>query len=485
MRSRFRTPIRRVVRRAALALSLLAGASGAQAQQAWELDQARTGVAPVGDLDADGAPDFALASRAWKPHIASPRNEGRKPPIQDRVWIVSGGTGRALRSLAPPRAASDFGRLIADAGDLDRDGQRELAVSGGGVLWVYSGRSGELLHELGDSLAGPGFACDLSAGLDADGDRVPDLAVYRSPCPRGLPSEGGLVGLYSGATGKLWRVFGTRATRSMWSGYVAGHAFVEVDAARLSGALALSADRDGDGCAELALATQGTELASKPDTHGHEPDNNENAIAVLDPLDGKRYVRFPLAPERAKVPWLLRALTDLDADGIDELGLTYVHEYASIYSGKSGRELRHEDWVGAAMDGEGTGLEVLGDANADEVADYLVAANEDGSIDCGAGYAELRCGRSGALLARLDLVREALRGRATAESRSRCGPGADVCALGDLDGDRVPDVLVAISHANQVRILSGASFRELRRYEISAIASSAGAVLTSEEPARD
>lgn len=432
----------------------------------WDEEQSRSCVAALGDLDHDGVPDFALARR----HLARGGfGVPLDPIVCDRVWLVSGRSGERIRTLVPACPARDFGHSMAHAGDIDGDGCADLVVGGAGSLWVHSGRTGALLYELTGALRNSAFTGMIAAGHDVDCDGVPDIAGYLEPA--------GVVALHSGRTGGLLRVFGTqaRSSDSVWSTQdwideVGPDRFVSVEADRLGGALAFCSDRDDDGRAELALAIRAPELAPEPDQHPRSRGRVPQGVAVLDALDGRVFLRFWCPVERGSRPWLLAALPDMDADGIDEIALSMVHEFLSIHSGATGAELRLCDWRGGYMNGEGASFDVLGDVNGDGVFDHLIGANEDDAVDCDEGYASLRCGRTGAGLGHLDLR------RAHMEEHGRppgCGPGADVCALGDFDGDGVPDALVAIPRLDQLRVLSGRGFAELRRYSMSAIMTNA------------
>jgi len=417
-------------------------------------EHARACIARVEDADGDGRPDFALARR----HLRGFGFMVKPPSIAlERVWIISSSTGEVIRDLAPKRKATDFGHALVDLGDTDGDGSRDLAVAGARALWVYSGRDGSLLHELGGPLAGTGFARVITAGHDADGDDRPDVAVYRSPSGDGSLEDGGIVALYSGATGQLLRGYGTKRN-SDWSKLIGKARWIELESAPLVGAIAFCRDRDGDRRAELAIATR----VDPTESRGFEAPCR---VTVVDALNGHRFLEFQLIKERAWRPWILSALPDIDADRVDEFFVSSVDSYFSIYSGSDANELRSQKWGTWRYSGMGTSFAVLGDVNGDQVADYVIAANES-DLDCDDGLVSLFCGRTGECVTWLNLTHDDMR---AAGMPSGCGPGADVCALGDVDGDAIPDALVAIPRLDQLRILSGKDFRELRRFAISPI----------------
>jgi hypothetical protein len=98
-------------------------------------------LAPCGDMDLDGVPDFLVGSDAGPGYVAA----------------ISGRTGNALHGWVEPNVGSFFGYTIASDGiDLDRDGVPDVLVgapnesnagAGDGALYAFSGRTGaQLLH---------------------------------------------------------------------------------------------------------------------------------------------------------------------------------------------------------------------------------------------------------------------------------------------------------------------------------------------------
>ena len=95
-----------------------------------------------------------------------------------------------LRAQAPIRAFDGaqagelFGRVIADAGDLDGDGAGDVLIGApfggarlGGRVVAISGASGAVLFEWTGESAGDLFGAAIAGGLDVSGDGIPDVVV--------------------------------------------------------------------------------------------------------------------------------------------------------------------------------------------------------------------------------------------------------------------------------------------------------------------
>jgi hypothetical protein len=431
------------LQRATLALTLLCTAPELNAFQA--VEGLGSSLAALDDVDGDGISDFALARR---PSREAPKH------VLDRVWIVSGGTGQLIRTLRPTRPGAEFGRTLVAVGDVDGDRCADLAIAGGGCVWVHSGRDGALVHELAGPDHEADFVLGIAGGHDVDGDDRSDIAVFlgaeRPQMNRIGTGHAGVVALHSGATGRLLRVLGASGNAA-FAAHAGGSALVRVDAIALTGALAFCADRDGDGRAELVLGTRWSEWFGWKERDG---------VTIVDALSGARKQRFRTDQRLELAPWHIKALADQNGDGVEELAVAVFGRDLSIVSGADGAELRQHERTGGYPRGEGSSLEAIGDLDADGVADYLWAGNEGGVVQ-DPGFVARFSGRTGAPLGFLDLDDEEL-------ARAICA-GADACAIGDVNGDGLPELLVAIPQLDQLRVLSGKDGSELRRGLISAI----------------
>jgi hypothetical protein len=116
-------------------------------------------VAALGDLDGDGVREYAIASRLDDQGFAA------------MVEVYSGATGVELSKIVSPDPATPLTPQVADAGDVNGDGVRDLALSGRwtdaqavvhAATFLYSGATRLLLDRLESE--------DDSVVLDTAGD---------------------------------------------------------------------------------------------------------------------------------------------------------------------------------------------------------------------------------------------------------------------------------------------------------------------------
>ena len=209
-----RCPIGKPGRRSAaiLAVTLLAATASAQFQwPQWPLhtivgnavgELAGWHVCLTRDMNGDGKGEVAAASPGDDTAFT---NAGA-------VRVYAGGTWTLLHTFFGASSLDYFGMALA-SGDVNLDGRADLIVGvpdadpGGvtmaGVVYVYSGLDGSLLHQFDGNVPNGqlGFAL---ASDDVDGDGHDD--VIANQCATYPPA--GAVHAYSGATGALIRTIG-------------------------------------------------------------------------------------------------------------------------------------------------------------------------------------------------------------------------------------------------------------------------------------
>ena len=169
-------------------------------------DQFGWWVAGVGDVDADGVPDIACGA----PTASLP---GRSECGLVRVF--SGRTGAVLHDFHGDASGDRLGWCISAAGDLNHDGFADLIAGAylandngtdSGMARVYSGADGSTLFSFLGDAAGDQFGWSVRKAGDVDGDGWDDLLVgARFNDQAG--TDAGMARLFSGQTGAVMHTF--------------------------------------------------------------------------------------------------------------------------------------------------------------------------------------------------------------------------------------------------------------------------------------
>ena len=361
------------------------------------------GVAPLADLDRDGV-DEVLAG------------EPGAMPSDDPgwVWVQSGRTGRVIHRFEG-KTGDQNGFSITDAGDADRDGFHDI-LSGAprqtgdteGHAYLYSGRSGRLLHTFAGEVSGDGFgAAVTSADVNRDGRN--DLVVGAPFTP-----GGGLAYVFSGRTFKLlYKILPPDPNHAF--GYGTG----------------MTEDVDRDHHPDLIVGGGG-------------------AASVFSGRDGHLlYSLPPSSAPRQFGTFFLAGVGDLNRDHVpDVYGADYAADagagFAGVYSGRDGTLLR--SWTGAAGDGLGPGRGA-GDVNGDHVNDISVGSYTNSDGGTGAGKIDIVSGRTGAKLRTIT---------STTEGENL---GFDAVGIGDVNRDRKPDLLASAAEGDTLYVVAGTGRR--------------------------
>lgn len=373
-----------------------------------------TALAPFGDFDADGLGDYLVGARG-------------------KALVVSGDQGQTLLTLEQPSLPS-FGSVLRRAGDIDGDGTEDILVGAplaspsgrteAGSAFLYSGATGQLLHEWHGATPYGFLGKALSPMTDFDADGTPDLAVG---APEAGPQDRGKVFLYSGATGLTIHTLEGTAYDSFGAG------------------LALAEDLDFDGIADLVVGAPNHE----------DPGVSWGAMFLYSGADGHliRRIAGPctgcssLTSRFGADPVLA---DDMDGDGIQEIvvGLSdanwagWVEQgLVHVYSGATGTQLHN---LGGFHDHHlfGSAVASVGDIDLDGKGDFAVlSANSlDGYLYSGNGTL-LDTFTVGAFLMQA------------------------ITGTEDLNGDTIPDFVAGAPTTNQVVTFSGATGDELYRME--------------------
>lgn len=371
-------------------------------------------VVSIADLDGDGIRDLLVANRA------------QDQP--DCIWAISGKSGKVLYRVTGLAAHDGFGGALAEIGDVDRDGVSDFAASalrGGWVTadtveWSYvrfvSGKDGHAVRDITAPSRSDQLGYSLSVAGDADGDGVPDVLVG-NPTAELAPDgpqreETGACLVISGADGSTLRTIRAPQPKSGFGSSVAWLGDIDHDGkpdwavgAPKAATVHIFSGKDGSLVSTLVAGETGLEfgwcIASVPCT-----DTVSGWLAIS---ESSRYVRLWSLPELkpGTTAWS-HTRTCLDDFG------------SSI------------DFVRAPATRAITGV--------------IIGANET-SPGFDEGYAEI----------------QPLDGsRPISLASGETWQGFDVCALDDVDGDGVCDVVVVYAKDMQVCVLSGKDRATLR-----------------------
>ena len=300
---------------------------------------------------------------------------------------------KVLYTLSGDTPGANFGWAVSELEDVDDDGKTDLIVgapfSATGTTFVYSGRRGNLLYRL-DGAANDQQGYAIADAGDTNGDRVADIVS-------GAPGVGpGHVYLYSGRTGGLLHTFSGFGEGDFFGSAVASAGDVNRDgrADILVGAepsdargadsgrayvfsgrtyellLTLDVGDEGDNLGSAIDWTEDVNRDRVPDLIVGARSAERGKAYVFSGRNGKLLLQIDAPATGGSLGWFFVAgVGDVSGDGRPDI---YAADFgdgtlgpatgrAAVYSGKNGRELL--SWTGnAAGEGLGPGREA-GDVN--------------------------------------------------------------------------------------------------------------------------
>lgn len=323
-----------------------------------------SGRTAIGDLNGDGFRDLVL----WSFLSAG---------AGTRVRAVSGVDGSTIWSVEAAAQSAPLGRALSSISDVDGDGVDEVLLGAGladspthdaaGSVQLRSGATGAILYTRYESIAGAELGHRVLGLGDLDGDGFDDFAatVRQDIVPSG--NRRGMVGLYSGLTGGL--ILKIRS-------------FTLFEAAWFGEALASAGDVDQDGVEDIVIGAPQSNVAGM----------RSGYAAVHSGANGARLqMLFGTAPEQL-FGYHMGGSGDVDGDGFADWVIsgpaygvgTNMAKRIAVISGGTMSEIMTFG-AGAPQSMFLADVAMVGDANFDGFADVLLGAHQEGQAGVNAG----------------------------------------------------------------------------------------------------
>ena len=370
-------------------------------------------VSELADVDGDGATDLILG-------------EPSTPDQSGSTWVRSGRTGAIIHSFSGA-PGDNQGYAVADAGDADGDGIHDIITgapnvdpaAGPGVAYLYSGRTGELLHLFRGRHTGDQLGAAVASASDQNGDGRDDVLIGAPGSDAG-GADSGRAFVFAGGRHTLLRKLDA-----------------EGPGAHLGDGTDWTPDATGDGVPDLIVGAG----AGGPLGNG--------AVHLFSGATGReRWGAFAPPSGVTLGTFFVAGIGDVDGDGVpDVYGADYADGSlgpgtgrAALYSGADGSEL-HAFTGAAASEGLGPGREA-GDLDGDGREDLAIGSYSSSAGAPDAGRVEL-------------YTPEGARLRTITSTTAGENLGFDVVGIGDVDGDGIADLLVSAAEGDTVYVIAG------------------------------
>jgi FG-GAP-like repeat len=277
---------------------------------------------------------------------------------------------------------------------------------------------------------------DVGAIGDVNGDGVDDILFGASDCSR---KNLGSVRLFSGRDGTLIRrIDGTK----MWFG----------------ACVARVGDLDNDGVEDFAV---GSPLA-----------NNQKGEVIFYSGKTAKVLRTLTNPETSYPEeffgWTILRAADYDRDGVNDILISAEHWSVRAFSGKDWNQLFVVRSLRQSQDSFGASLADMGDCDGDGYPDFAVGNAE--SIFMELGAVAIFSGKDGKLLREL---------------RHASDGGVDLCAIDDIDGDGVRDLVLVFMPPKKspiLQIVSGKSGHLIQEIDVAKLREEGNALIQGRTP---
>jgi hypothetical protein len=385
------------------------------------------GLAPVGDVDGDGTPDFLVGARY---------QDVNGNVDQGRAYLFSGATLELLLTIENPSlpgVGANFGRWVSAVGDITGDRVPDLLIGApfqeidgifqAGQAHVFSGSTGELVYTLDNPSpeTKDHFGLVVSPAGDLNNDRVGDMFVGAHFKDIDGKIDQGQAYVFSGATGELMLTLDTpKPIASAYFGFPVAHI----------------GDLNGDNVPDLLVGAT---------FHAANGNIRQGRAFAFSGATGEllHILDDPFPHRGAKFGMALSPSDDIDGDAVPDIIVGAQKQFddwnrgqgmAFIFSGRTGKFLRAlSDPNPAPTAWFGTAVAGMADVDGDRVGDVLVGAVfQEVDQNAQQGQAFLFSSVTGDLLYTFD----------NPFPQPDAGFGHQIVPIGDTNGDGVPEVLI-------------------------------------------
>jgi hypothetical protein len=376
-------------------------------------------VLPLGDVNSDGVPDFAAGA---------PFSSTGGASSGGRVSVRSGANGQELWFDFSGLQSGIMGYTLEACRDVDGDGALDFLAAApfngasGGIVRLYSGRTGAILHPFPSPAPNSNFGASISASGDFNGDGVNDIAIG-APADDTIAQNAGRVYVYSGVNFALITAINPPESGLGTFG----------DAIEFIGDISKPPDGRDELSAGIRLS------GSTPPGKIYALEYNGASVAI-------RYTITNVSLSGALDSDRLSGGQDVDGDGVDDLLVGQLNlSTAQLHSGASGALLHTFTGDPSTQYGSGS---LIPDITGDGRPDLIIGARSNDIAANNGGRVYLYSGSDYSLLRTMT---------GTLPSR---GFGADADVFGDLNGDGALDLIVGASGSSmggpgQVQIMRG------------------------------
>lgn len=300
--------------------------------------------------------------------------------------------------------AGSVGFSASGGWDIDGIEGPDIVVSSRGEVFVYGGKTGQLVHRWTGS--GNRLGWSVCSTGDLDGDGRGDV-IAGAPFESKSNTNEGAVYAFSGMDGsQLWRKSGSAADD------------------RFGASVARLADIDNDGVAEILVGAV-------------EFNSGAGRVEVRSGATGAKLFQVSEGDPGDQFGTSVASAGRVDNDNFEDFLVGAIARNQGrgtgyVFSGKNGDLIRSHDGLGSGTS-FGQSVDGLGDVDGDAVSDYLISSQ--GESESGGDYTgsvRVFSGKMGGQI-------QALFG-----TQKLSVFGWSARAAGDMDGDGIPEIAVGV-----------------------------------------